>query len=209
MSSETIRENGRDEFAFKKAVEGYLQDFHSRHPTLALCSGLHDWDGCLEDMSREALAEEARMVRAFAGQFSKVDPAGLTQSDRLDLRFLLDNAQARLHEIEVTRAWEKNPQTYGDALATGMLNLALFDQCSEGDKCTAIINKLKQAPRLMQSARLNIKNPAPVFVKHGITSISGALRLIEESLPKMFGEAGSEAARSELLSAVDEASRSL
>jgi len=114
-----------------------------------------------------------------------------------------------LHEIEVTRAWEKNPQTYGDALATGMLNLALFDQCSEGDKCTAIINKLKQAPRLMQSARLNIKNPAPVFVKHGITSISGALRLIEESLPKMFGEAGSEAARSELLSAVDEASRSL
>src|SRR5262249_57832432 len=209
MSNQTAMENGKDEAAFRRVVENYLQDFHLRHPTLALCSGLHDWDGCLEDLSRDALVEEARAVRGFMSELSAINPDGLQLPERLDLRILLNNAQARLHEIEVIRAWEKNPQIYGDTLATGMLNLALFDQCSDSDKCDAITSKLKQTPRLIESARQNIKNPAPIFVEHGITSISGALRLVEESVPRLFRGTGSESSQSDLLSAVDGASRSL
>ena len=209
MSIETARKIGKDETVYRSVVEKYLHDFHSRHPTLALCSGLHDWDGCLEDLSCEGLAEEARAVRAYIGQLADIDPEKLTRSDRLDLQFLLSNGQARLHEIEEVRTWERNPQLYGDTLATGMLNLALFDHCSDSDKSEAITKKLIETPRLIESARRNIKNPAPVFVKHGITSISGALRLVEESLPRMFSDTGTERTRSELMSAVDEASRSL
>jgi uncharacterized protein (DUF885 family) len=176
---------------------------------MALCSGLHEWDGCLEDLSREALAEEARTIRGLVGQLSDLSPEGLPQSDRLDLQLLINNGHARLHDIETIRPWEKNPQTYGDVLATGLLSLVLFDQYSETDKCRAITSKLKRAPRLMESARLNIENPAPVFVKHGITSIAGALRLIEDSLPRMFRDAVEEVERHELLGAIDQASRSL
>jgi uncharacterized protein (DUF885 family) len=209
MSSETARENGKDQTIFNSVVESYLQDFHFRHPTMALCSGFHDWDGCLEDLSRDALAEEAHIVRGFLGQLSAISADGLPQSDRLDLRLLINNAHARLHDIETIRWWEKNPQTYGDTLATGVLSLVMFDQYCETNTCSAIASRLNQAPRLIESARLNIENTAPVFVKHGITSIAGALRLVENSLPKMFGETASEGERSNLLRAVDQASRSL
>jgi uncharacterized protein (DUF885 family) len=209
MSSETPKDIGKDETVFRSIVERYLHDFHSRHPTLAQCSGLHDWDGCLEDLSCEGLIEEARTVRGFVRQLADINPEELTRSDQLDLRFVLSNAQGRLQDIEEVRAWEKNPQTYGDTLATGMLNLALFDHCTESEKRRAITSKLRETPRLIESAQRNIKNPAPVFVKHGITSISGALRLVEESLPRMFNNGGSERSRCDLLSAVDGASRSL
>jgi uncharacterized protein (DUF885 family) len=209
MSSETATENGKNQSVFKRVVDSYLEDFHFHHPTLALSSGLHDWDGRLEDLSREALAEEASTIRGFLSQFSAISPSVLPQSDRLDLQLLINNAHARLHDIETIRWWEKSPQTYGDILATGMLNLVLFDRYSEADKCRVITSKLKQAPRLMENARLNVENPPPVFVKHGISSIAGALRLIEGSLPRMFGHGAGEVERSELFSAVEEASRSL
>src|SRR5512143_1819640 len=50
---------------FPKLVAEYLQDLHSRHPALAAASGIHAWDGDLEDYSAQAISAESAAIKAF------------------------------------------------------------------------------------------------------------------------------------------------
>src|SRR5206468_8880651 len=48
--------------------------------------------------------------------------------------------------------------------------------------------KLRQAPRLIQAARDNIKDPPGIFVKVGIDTFKGALKFIDDDLPRAFSD---------------------
>src|SRR5215216_7896277 len=43
---------------FPKLVDEYIADLYARHPNIAAASGLHAWDGKLEDYSSSAIADE-------------------------------------------------------------------------------------------------------------------------------------------------------
>jgi uncharacterized protein (DUF885 family) len=171
---------------FDALVESYLEDFHSRHPTSASLNGLHTWDAYLEDFSREAFEDEARAARQFAERFSRINADLLDLSDQLDRQFLLDSIQARLHEIEELRFWQKNPHLYSETLATGLMHLMLFDRNHDKQQMQIAAAKLRQVPRLIESARRNIENPPPIFLKVARQSITGVLWLIEKDLPSTF-----------------------
>src|ERR1043166_9622549 len=66
---------------FPQLVNEYLQDLHSRHPTLAAGSGIHAWDGNLEDYSGAALAAEIAVIQGFQGRLEKIPPLELALSD--------------------------------------------------------------------------------------------------------------------------------
>jgi len=51
-------------------------------------------------------------------------------------------------------------------------------------------SKLRQVPRMMQSARDNIKDPPGIYVKVGLESLRGTLRFINDDLPRAFGDLG-------------------
>src|SRR5713226_4635870 len=59
---------------FPKLVAEYLQDLHSRRPTLAAASGVHIWDGQLEDFSAAAIAAEISAIKAFQTRLQKIPP---------------------------------------------------------------------------------------------------------------------------------------
>jgi uncharacterized protein (DUF885 family) len=173
---------------FDALVESYLEDFHSRHPTSAAFSGLHTWDANLENFSREAFEDEARAARRFAEKFSQINADLLELSDQLDRQFLLDNIQARLHEIEQVRFWQKNPQLYIETLAAALMHLMLFDHDPDTRPVQIATTKLRQVPRFVESARRNIENPPPIFLKITRRSIIGTLQLIERELPSVFSK---------------------
>src|SRR5439155_27101171 len=62
---------------FPKLVAEYLQDLHSRRPTLAAASGIHIWDGQLEDFSAAAIAAETSAIKAFQTRLEKIPPLEL------------------------------------------------------------------------------------------------------------------------------------
>jgi len=84
------------------------------------------------------------------------------------------------------RTWERNPQFYGDLLSTSLAGQILFDYAPLAERARRVVSKLHQVPRLLQAARDNIKEPAGIFVKVGLESVRGALRFIEEDLPRAF-----------------------
>ena len=60
----------------------------------------------------------------------------------------------------------------------------LFTHAPASERARRVLSKLRQAPRLIQAARDNIKDPPGIFVKVGIETWRGALKFIDEDLPR-------------------------
>ena len=96
--------------------------------------------------------------------------------------------QGRLHDLEKIRAWERNPQVYGEILGASLAAQALFDYAPQPERARRVLSKLRQAPRLIQAARDNVKEPPGIFVKNGLETLRGTLRFIETDLPRAFAD---------------------
>lgn len=165
-------------------VDEYLAWLHETHPTNATFDGLHLHDDLLEDLSRSAVDAQIRDLGGFARRLGAIDPARLTDTERLERPALDASIRARLFELEHVRTWERNPQLYGDLLSTSLAGQVLFDYAPIAERGRRVLSKLRQVPRLMQAAKDNIKDPPGIFVKVGLESLRGTLRFIEDDLPR-------------------------
>ncbi|MGH9309794.1 MAG: DUF885 family protein, partial [Vicinamibacterales bacterium] len=167
-------------------VDEYLSYLYEVHPTNATFDGVHVHDDLLEDLGRPAIDAQIRELGAFARRLGAIDPARLTDVERLERPAIEANIRSRLFELETTRSWERSPQHYSDILATSLAGQTLFGYAPLAERARRVVSKLRQAPRLMQAARDNIKDPPGIFVKVGLESLRGTLRFINDDLPRAF-----------------------
>jgi uncharacterized protein (DUF885 family) len=168
-------------------VDEYLAWLHEKHPTNATFDGVHLHDDLLEDLSRTAIDAHVRDLGGFARRLAAIDPTRLTDSERRERPALDASIRSRVFELESVRTWERNPQYYGDLLSTSLAGQVLFDYAPLAERARRILSKLRQVPRLMQSARDNIKDPPGIYVKVGLESLRGTLKFIDDDLPRALG----------------------
>ena len=194
---------------FPKFVAEYLHDLHSRHPTLAAASGIHTWDDQVEDYSSLALSAEINAIKIFQERLEKIPPLELRLSDTFDFQILASNMRARLLELEQIQSYERNPQVYNEPISTGLLQLALFESAPADVRLRRVIAKEKLVPRLLDSARLNIRKPPAVFLKVAIESFKGTLSFVQSDLPKAFVSAKDPKLQSEFKKSTKTASEAM
>jgi uncharacterized protein (DUF885 family) len=169
-------------------VDEYLSYLYEVHPTNATFDGVHLHDDLLEDLSRQAIEAQVRDLGGFARRLAAIDPARLTDTERLERPALDASIRARLFELEEVRTWERNPQHYAEIIATSLAGQALFEYAPLAERARRVLSKLRQVPRVIQSARDNIKDAPGIYVKVGLESMRGTLRFIDEDLPRAFGD---------------------
>src|SRR5439155_18234673 len=185
---------------------GYLRE---THPTYATLDGVHTHDDLLEDLSAHAMEGESHALAGYLRRLDEIDPGTLTPVERLDQRMLAAHIRGRMFELETVRTWEKNPQTYADLLALSLASQALFAHASVDERARRVLSKLRQTPRFLQSARDNVKVPPGIFVKVGIETMRGALKFIDQDLPRAFSEVDDLHLLGDLADAQAEASQAL
>jgi uncharacterized protein (DUF885 family) len=169
-------------------VDDLLRYLHETHPTHATLDGVHTHDDLLEDVSRHSIDSETRALAGYLRRLDEIDRDGLTTVEKLEHRMLTSHLQGRMFELEVVRTWERNPQHYSDLLASSLAGQTLFSHAPAAERARRVLSKLRQTPRLIQAARDNIKEPPGIFVKVGIETMRGALKFIEEELPRAFAD---------------------
>jgi uncharacterized protein (DUF885 family) len=167
-------------------VDDLLGYLHETHPTYATLDGVHTHDDLLEDLSRHAIDAEARALSGYLRRLEDISPDGLTDVERLEHRMLNSHIRSRMFELEEVCTWERNPQHYADLIASSVAGQALFSHAPAPERARRVLSKLRQTPRLVQAARDNIKDPPGIFVKVGIETMRGALKFIEDDLPRAF-----------------------
>ena len=169
-------------------VDDLLGYLHETHPTHATLDGVHTHDDLLEDVSRHAIDSEARALAGYLRRLDEITREGLTPIETLEHRMLTSHLQGRMFELEAVRTWERNPQFYSDLLASSLAGQTLFTHAPAAERARRVLSKLRQAPRLIQAARDNIREPPGIFVKVGIETMRGALKFIDEELPRAFAD---------------------
>jgi uncharacterized protein (DUF885 family) len=169
-------------------VDDLLGYLHETHPTHATLDGVHTHDDLLEDVSRHAIDSEARALAGYLRRLDEINRDALTRIETLEHRMLTSHLQGRMFELEAVRTWERNPQFYSDLLASSLAGQTLFTHAPAAERARRVLSKLRQAPRLIQAARDNIKEPPGIFVKVGIETMRGALKFIDEELPRAFAD---------------------
>ena len=167
-------------------VDDLLSYLHETHPTHAALDGVHAHDDLLEDLGREAIENETHALAGYMRRLAEIRREGLTPVERLEHKMLTANLESRLFELEAVRTWERNPQLYSDLLASSLAGQTLFSHAPATERARRVLSKLRQAPRLIQAARDNIKDPPGIFVKVGIETMRGALKFIDHELPRAF-----------------------
>ncbi len=185
---------------------GYLRE---AHPTYATLDGVHTHDDLLEDFSVHAIEGEAHALAGYLRRVDEINPAGLTPVERLEHRMVNEHVRGRMFELEQVRTWERNPQYYADTLASSLAGQALFMHAPAPERARRVLSKLRQTQRLIQAARDNIKDPPGIFVKVGIETMRGALRFIDEDLPRAFSSVDDLHLLGDLADAQSEASQAI
>jgi uncharacterized protein (DUF885 family) len=190
-------------------VDDLLGYLHEAHPTHATFDGVHTHDDLLEDLSAHAVEAEAHALSGYLRRLDEINPAGLTEVERLEHRMLISHLRGRMFELEEVRTWERNPQLYADVLASSLATQALFTHASADERARRVLSKLRQVPRLVQAARDNIKDPPGIFVKVGIETWRGALTFVDQELPRAFSSVDDLHLLGDLADAQTEASQAL
>ena len=167
-------------------IDQYLDYVYEIQPTEAAADGVHLHDDLLEDLSRSAIDSRIREFGGWSRRLDGIKPGGLTSEERLDRRMLGDCIRSRLYALEEVRDWERNPLVYAEVLANSLATQVLFAYADLPERARRIGSKLRQTPRLIDSARENVSEAPGLFVKVAIESFEGVLSFIEKDLPRAF-----------------------
>ena len=190
-------------------VDDLLGYLHETHPTHATLDGVHTHDDLLEDLSRHAVDQEARALSGYLRRLEDIDRNGLTRVEALEQRMLASHLRGRMFELEQVRTWEKNPQHYADTLASSLASQTLFTHAPASERARRVLSKLRQTPRLIQAARDNVKDPPGIFVKFGIETLRGAIKFIDQDLPRALSSVDDLHLLGDLADAQQDASQAL
>jgi uncharacterized protein (DUF885 family) len=171
---------------FPHFVDDYLAYLQEVLPTQASLDGVHLHDDLLEDFSRPAIDAHVRALAGFSRRLHQIAADLLPPTERVEHRIVAADIEARMHDLEVVREWERNPQIYASAIGTSLASQALFPYAPEPERARRVVSRLRQVPRLVQAARDNIKDCPGIFVKIGLEGWRGVLRFIERDLPRAF-----------------------
>ena len=190
-------------------VNDLLAYLHETHPTYATLDGVHTFDDHLEDLSRQAIEGEVHALTGYLRRIDEIKPEALTPVERLDHRMLASHVRGRIFELEEIRTWERHPQHYSDLLASSLAGQVLFSYAPAAERARRVLSKLRQAPRLIQAARDNIKEPPGIFIKVGIETMRGAQTFIDDDLPRALADVDDLHLLGELADAQTEASQAV
>jgi uncharacterized protein (DUF885 family) len=165
----------------------YLAWRHEVQPTAATFDGVHVHDDLLEDFSRASIDRQIRDLNGFARRLASMS-SDAALADRAGHSALMANAQARLHELEVIRTWERDPQLYADTLATSLASQAIFTYAPAAERARRLLSKLRQVTGVLDAARTNVREPAGIFIKTASETLRGVVSFLNRDLPRALRE---------------------
>lgn len=148
-----------------------------------------DWAPATVTARRETL-------RRVEGEWRAIDTTGWGRPAQVDYR-LLGSAIARVHwELDVVKAWRRNPMFYLaqtlSVLHDDLLRAPPFD----GARTTALVRRLERVPRTLDEGKANLTEAVGPFAKLAVGALTG-IRPRLDSVSRALGPLlqGPDAAR--------------
>ena len=103
---------------FESFAETYVEELLAMRPEWATQLGDHRYDHRLDDYSSDGVDRELSFQRRSLQRLETMDPARLSEVNRVDYRILKANIQSMIFRLEDLKEYQWNPMVYnvGSAL---------------------------------------------------------------------------------------------
>jgi hypothetical protein len=165
---------------FLKTADQFFDEYYFPfNPTTATASGIHKYDGQLEDYSKAGVAKRTAALKKWESEFVK-----LPASPDRDL--VLNSIRDGLLELETIRMWQRNPDGYSSGIANSAFVIMSRTFASPEARIKSLTERERLMPQVLVDARANLKSPPRIYTEVAIEQLPGNISLFENDVPLAF-----------------------
>ena len=128
--------------------------------------------GWQADWSPAAFAARRQAIIEFEARWKKLDASAWPVPRQVDRRLMGSAIERVRWELEVVRAWRRNPLFYIDQTLAAVHSLLLQPPPFDADRSAEIIRRLESIPETLTHARANLDQTAGPFARLAIEELS-------------------------------------
>ena len=172
---------------FAKLADRFFDEylFHF-DPVSGTQSGFHQYDALLPDGSRAEIDQQVATLKKLLPEFENFGVEGLSPSVAADRELVISTIHGQLLSLETIRMWEKNPDVYSSGVSGAIFVIMSRSYAPAAVRLRSAIAREKLIPRVLDSARANLKNPPRVYTEVAIAQLPGIVGFFEKDVPTAF-----------------------
>jgi len=141
-----------------------------------------DW---VPDWSPAAGTRYQRELEQFEARWKSMDSSKWPVARQVDYR-LIGSAIARVRwELDITRAWQRNPLFYKDQTIGAYFSLLLPPPPFDAARTRWILNTLASFPKILQDAKSNLSQPVAPFASLTVDLLKDVRPALLESVREL------------------------
>lgn len=133
-------------------------------------------DSELDDYSEATISAQRALLEAGKQCFAAAK-AG-SPEDAADLALLKDYADSGLFQLGRLQSYKYRPQDYVEMIGSGLFFPLTSTNGTELERLTGVVARMEEIPKVIDEARLNLKEADPVYIDTALDENSGNLGVI-------------------------------
>ncbi|HTS63886.1 MAG TPA: DUF885 domain-containing protein [Candidatus Acidoferrales bacterium] len=183
----------RDAEFYKLADRFFDECYFHYDPVAGTQAGFHQYDALLPSGSRTEIDAEIASLKKFAGEIESYGASGLSPAAAADRELVISQIRGTLLTLEEIRPWEKNPDIYSSGVSNAIFVIMSRSFAPPAVRLKSAIAREKLIPRVLQSARENLKNPPKVYTDVALEQLPGIAGFFQSDVPAAFKDVPDEA----------------
>jgi len=172
---------------FDTLIGEFVSSSLAMSPVTATAQGYHRHNGVpldeeLDDFSPMAINRALRFYRDWEQRIGRLDVAALDAEQQADLQIVKNAVGVALLDLQTIQTYRHDPALYIELIGNALFEPFKLDYAPKADRYEHIIQRLQKIPRLLEQARSNLSDAAPVSIQVARDESARNFRLIDQIL---------------------------
>jgi uncharacterized protein (DUF885 family) len=196
---EVFAQQNSEDAKLERHFQAHLDAEFKQHPLHATREGNHDYDDKLDDISPAARKAAIARARQVLTELPKeIDYQKLSRSSQIDFEIWQHELKKEIWRADNTDAFANDPRVYNHYITESVYSLLTQSTLPQPVNVRNSIARMSQMAKIVDAAKLSIKNPPKVLTEVAIKQNQGAIVFYERGI---FDLAGADAANPDLKNA--------
>jgi len=172
---------------FSKLTEDFVYGSLALSPVSATQAGYHEHQGVkldekLDDFSPSGIEAARKFDAGFHDRLAAIDQQALSAEERADYQIIENAIELSLLDLQQIQSYRHNPTIYVELVGNALFSPFVLEYAPLDTRYRQIIQRLSQAPVLMDQAKTNLIDSPEVWTRVAREENDGNIDLIDKML---------------------------
>jgi uncharacterized protein (DUF885 family) len=172
---------------FSRLTEDFVYGSLALSPVSATQAGYHEHQGIkldekLDDFSPSGIEAARKFDAGFHDRLAAIDQQALSAEERADYQIIENAIELSLLDLQQIQSYRHNPTIYVELVGNALFSPFVLEYAPLDTRYRQIIQRLSQAPVLMDQAKMNLTDSPEVWTRVAREENDGNIDLIDKTL---------------------------